>query len=280
MAILDDIDYGAGQDSMETVFDKTNAVIDAVKNAAPGTVGSILRYQSTTDYDFVPSSEFAYKCAATSASTSVTTNYASVIFVVPAGMQFEVGNRLRATGSAGNWIEGITTAASGTGLTILVDRIKGTGSFTAWTINAGDGESETAANTTTPNVTSSTIILTPATITSNTIYYNYKKIGKLLYLNFKAVIVINSGGNVSKIKIPMPTGITKDTADTSNYFWFGSGRYSCPTCITTIVPLSIKSYDDGTEGQRIVCERADEVIMVLTSGQTLTVTGQITMSVL
>lgn len=280
MAILTDINSGAGQDLMSVVFTKTNAVIDAVKPMAPGTAGKILRYQSSTDYDIVPTNEFAYKCAATSASTAVTTNYVSVAFIVPAAMQFGVGNRLRATGSAGNWIEGIVSAYSGTTLTISIDRISGTGSFTAWTINQADGEAEVAGTTTTPNVTSSTIILTPATITSNTIYYNYRKVGKILYLNFKAAIVINVGGTVSKIKIPMPTGFTKDTADTANYFWFGNGRYSCPTCTTTIVPLSIASYDDGTEGQRIVCQRADEASMVLSAGQTLTVSGQIIMSVL
>lgn len=280
MSILTDIDYGAGQDSMQDVFDKINAAIDAVKNSAPGAEGDIIRYQSATDYDFVATSEFAYKCAATSASTAVTTNYVSVAFTVPAALQFGVGNRVRATGSAGNWIEGIVTDYTTTTLTVLIDRIKGTGTFTAWIINQSDGEAETASQTTTVNVTSSTILMSPATITSNTIYYNYKKVGKLLYLNFKAVIVINAGGTVSKIKIPMPVGITKDTADGANYFSFGHGQYSCPLCTTTLAPLFIQSYDDGTEGQRLVLQRADAGTMVTSSGQTLTVTGHITMSVL
>lgn len=50
-----------------------------------------------------------------------------------------VGSRLRAYNSAGNYMSGVVTAVSGTSVTILIDYIVGSGTYTSWNLGlAGD----------------------------------------------------------------------------------------------------------------------------------------------
>ncbi len=78
---------------------------------------------------------------ATSVS-SVTIGLGSKTFVTQAGLAYTVGARVRVsdTGSpTTNYVEGVCTAYSATNLTILVDRIAGSGTISTWDINlAGD----------------------------------------------------------------------------------------------------------------------------------------------
>jgi len=78
---------------------------------------------------------------ATSVS-SVTIGLGSKTFVTQAGLAYTAGARVRVsdTGSpTANYVEGVCTAYTGTSLTILVDRIAGSGTISTWDINlAGD----------------------------------------------------------------------------------------------------------------------------------------------
>jgi hypothetical protein len=264
-------------DLFSALRDKTNAAINAIKNTAPGVAGNILRYQSSTDYDYVPTSEFAYKCVAASSSTSVTNNNVSVAFTVPAALQFGVGNRVRATGSAGNWIEGIVTAYSSTTLTVLVDRINGIGSFTSWTINISDGISESLTQTTSAETTTS---ISGVTIATEAYKFNYRVINKLMYLDFSLVLTITTGATVSELLLSLPDGITKDeTGASSGYLYYGHAFYSS-NGTTTKVPCQISNYDDGSEGQRIRLVREEDDNFIIGNGNTITIRGNIIMPIL
>ena len=84
-----------------------------------------------------------YNNSATSSSISVSTNYQSVVFTVnpvpTLGIPYQLGQRIRATGSAGNYISGIITAVSSPTITVFIDQILGTGSFTSWSITLDSG---------------------------------------------------------------------------------------------------------------------------------------------
>jgi hypothetical protein len=264
----------SNSDLFSALRDKFNAVITFLTG---GTAGQIAK--STAGGDPVWTSEFAYKCAATSTSFSVATNYVSRAFTVPANMQFDIGNRIRATGSAGNWVEGVVTDYSATTLTILIDRINGTGSFTAWTISPGDGASETLTQTTTAGTTASILGVVVGT---ESYIFNYIVRNNLMYLSFKATLNITTGTTVSKILLPLPTGITKDTSGASSgYEFYGFASYLSSSAGYSITCL-LENYDDGAEGQRIKLSRISDgsASIVISNGSTSTIKGNIVIPIL
>lgn len=85
------------------------------------------------------------------AATSTTSNFvgtgSKTWTLTPASGAWAVGQRVRAIGSAGNWMEGNVTAYnSGTGsITINVVLISGTGTFTSWTFSVSGEQGSTGA---------------------------------------------------------------------------------------------------------------------------------------
>lgn len=61
----------------------------------------------------------------------------SKTFVTQTGLAYSVGCRVRVSDSADvtKWMEGLVTAYSGTNLTVLVDKVSGTGTIATWDIN-------------------------------------------------------------------------------------------------------------------------------------------------
>lgn len=268
---LDELNGADTFDIIETAID---AVIETVNKTETTTPGAVLRQVSATEFDYAMTTEFGYKCAATSSSFAVTSNFTSRAFTVPANMQYSVGNRVRALGSSGNWIEGVVTAYSSTTLTVSIDRISGTGSFTAWTIDLADGSAETFTQTQTAGTTASA---SGVTIGTETYWFTYRVINKLMYLSFKAQLVITTGATVSEILLPLPTGITKDTTgNSSGYIWHGHASY-LSSSVSYSIPCLLESYKDGTEGQRIKLTRLSEASATITigNGTTSTIKGEI-----
>lgn len=70
-------------------------------------------------------------------TTSNTVGTGSLTFTTQAGLAVNVGARLRISSHAtpANYVEGVTTAYSGTSLTILSDAIGGSGTFAVWDLN-------------------------------------------------------------------------------------------------------------------------------------------------
>lgn len=70
-------------------------------------------------------------------TTSNTVGIGSLTFTTQAGLAVNVGARLRISSHAtpANYVEGVTTAYSGTSLTILSDAIGGSGTFAVWDLN-------------------------------------------------------------------------------------------------------------------------------------------------
>jgi len=64
-------------------------------------------------------------------TTSLSISTGSKTFTTQSGLAYVVGSRVRAASSS-NWMEGICTAYSGSSLTINVDKVAGSGTFSAW----------------------------------------------------------------------------------------------------------------------------------------------------
>ena len=104
----------------------------------------------------------------TNSVSSVSINVSSKTFTYASAtnLGWMVGSRLRAANSSTNWMEGVVTSVSSTSVTILVDLISGTGTFSSWNIAlAGEKgqltprvQSVTSAATVTPNANSDDLV--------------------------------------------------------------------------------------------------------------------------
>ena len=104
----------------------------------------------------------------TNSVSSVSINVSSKTFTYASAtnLGWMVGSRLRAANSSTNWMEGVVTSVSSTSVTILVDLISGTGTFSSWNIAlAGEKgqltprvQSVTSAATVTPNANSNDLV--------------------------------------------------------------------------------------------------------------------------
>lgn len=142
--------------------------------------------------------------AATSVTSLLIANAASKAFTTQSNLAYTVGARVRASSAANtaNYMEGLVTAYSSTTLTILTDKIGGSGTLNDWNINlAGqpgtDGATIYNASSTIPAGTSVNLdwaTLTTGkrrTLTGNTTFTHINMVdGKVII-----VPVLNTGSN-------------------------------------------------------------------------------------
>jgi hypothetical protein len=85
-------------------------------------------------------------------STSLTIGTGSQTLTTQSGLAYTVGARARVASSTSptNWMEGQLTAYSGTTLTVNVNLVNGTGTFTSWNINLAGTQGATGADSTVP----------------------------------------------------------------------------------------------------------------------------------
>ena len=99
-------------------------------------------------------------------SVSIDVSSKTFTYASATNLGWMVGSRLRAANSSTNWMEGVVTSVSSTSVTILVDLISGTGTFSSWNIAlAGEKgqltprvQSVTSAATVTPNASSNDLV--------------------------------------------------------------------------------------------------------------------------
>ena len=99
-------------------------------------------------------------------SVSIDVSSKTFTYASATNLGWMVGSRLRAANSSTNWMEGVVTSVSSTSVTILVDLISGTGTFSSWNIAlAGEKgqltprvQSVTSAATVTPNANSDDLV--------------------------------------------------------------------------------------------------------------------------
>jgi hypothetical protein len=84
----------------------------------------------------VDASSLLYLSTSATSTTSNSISIAPKTFTVEAGKGFAVGMPLRIANSATNYMDGLVTSYSGTSLVVDVTNIKGTGTFTSWSIYA------------------------------------------------------------------------------------------------------------------------------------------------
>lgn len=106
-------------------------------------------------------------------------------------------------------------------------------------------------STITVNVTSGG----PFTYSTDTYSYTYHIANGICHLNFKISFTVTGGAVVDKIRIPLPTGVTKNTTLTEAQSYRGMASFSAAGGTTNYVYLQVNSNDDGTEGQRLVLTR-------------------------
>ena len=103
---------------------------------------------------------------ATSA-TSLTITIASKTLTTQAGLAYAVGMRVRVANSGSNYMEGLITAYGTTSMTVNVDRVIGSGTFTSWSLGIAGDVGATGANGSTGAAgTNATGLLTGGTTTS------------------------------------------------------------------------------------------------------------------
>jgi hypothetical protein len=99
-------------------------------------------------------------------SVSIDVSSKTFTYASATNLGWMIGSRLRAANSSTNWMEGVVTSVSATSVTILVDLISGTGTFSSWNIAlAGEKgqltprvQSVTSAATVTPNASSNDLV--------------------------------------------------------------------------------------------------------------------------
>lgn len=118
----------------------------------------------------------------------------------------------------------------------------------------------------------------PWTTGAITYQYHYWKnlANKTCNLNFKVSFNATDGANLTEIQIPLPEGINKDVSVDGNYELIGYGELNASPSTTDRVPLTIRSYKDGSEGQRLVLNRSDSTgSMEITTGADVIIEGSI-----
>jgi hypothetical protein len=130
-------------------------------------------------------------------TTSLAIATGSKAFTTQAGLAYVVGSRVRAASAAdpADYMEGVVTAYSGTGLTILVDLIGGTGTDADWSFSiAGDpGVGTVALTGDTGSATGiDDITFVGATVTDDT--------------GGAATITITAGGGLLRYAASLPSG--------------------------------------------------------------------------
>jgi hypothetical protein len=83
--------------------------------------------------------------AATS-TTSVALGTGTKTFTTQAGLAYSANMRVRVAYNASNYLEGPITSYSSTTLVVAADRFVGTGTYTAWTINAAGDQGAAGAS--------------------------------------------------------------------------------------------------------------------------------------
>lgn len=70
-----------------------------------------------------------------SSTSSVAIGTGAKAFTIVAGRGYTVGQRVRVSADASNYVEGAVASYAGTTLTVTVDHVSGTGTFASWTVN-------------------------------------------------------------------------------------------------------------------------------------------------
>lgn len=114
-----------------------------------------------------------------------------------------VGSRLRAYNSAGNYMSGVVTDVSGTSVTILIDYIVGSGTYTSWNIGvAGDVG---PVGVTTPNLPALTLAGNPTGASASP--QGLLPIGMTIGSDGKFYNAVESGaGNLKVVRVKNPLG--------------------------------------------------------------------------
>lgn len=98
----------------------------------------------------------------------------------------------------------------------------------------------------------------------------------ICFLNFRAIFTVTDGAVVSKINLPLPTGVTKATVLTEAQAFRGTAFFSAPTSVSEYAMLQAKSNDTGSEGQRITLVRTDDIAeLSLSTSAVVTISGSI-----
>lgn len=103
-------------------------------------------YFFTSGSGWIALGEIGPGYAATS-TTSTSIGTGSKSFTIQPGLAYSPGVRVRVTNTAdlAKWMEGVCTAYSGTTLTILVDKVSGSGTLASWNVNVAGEPGATGA---------------------------------------------------------------------------------------------------------------------------------------
>jgi hypothetical protein len=174
------------------------------------------------------------------------------------------------------WSDGVNRNLHQIDKFVLAAGLSGSGiaNYNATTVKRWAGVTQTATAGTTMSASG-------VTFGTETHYFTYKVINKMMHLSFNSSIVVTTGATVTKILFPLPTGITKDTTGASTGYIYNGFAYLKASDSASTAGLLVESYDDGTEGQRIKLIRVADASpnMALNNGVTLTIKGHITMPI-
>ena len=136
---------------------------------------------------------------AASSTSSVLIGTGSKTFTTQAGLAYSANSRVRIANSTSNYLEGVVTSYTGTNLTVNVDRVVGSGTFTSWNIGLAGDVGATGA-------TGATGLLTNGTAAGNTPYWNGTSwvTNSSNLFNNGANIGIGTNSPVTKLEIKQP----------------------------------------------------------------------------
>jgi hypothetical protein len=94
--------------------------------------------------------------------------------------------------------------------------------------------------------------------TTDVYAYSYYILHNICHLSFKITFTVSgAGATIDKLRIPLPTGISKATTGGETYSQRGTWAWKAPTGTTDYAMGLVYANDDGTEGQRLVLYRSE-----------------------
>lgn len=115
----------------------------------------------------------------------------------------------------------------------------------------------------------------PWTYNTDVYRYSYYILHNICHLSFKITFTVTSGAVIDKIRVPLPTGISKATTGGEPYSQRGIFAWKAAGGTTDYAMGYCNINDDGTEGNRIVCYRNDGSKNITSSTVATEVYGEI-----
>lgn len=134
---------------------------------------------------------------------------------------------------------------------------------------------QTASPVAATTITVSTVSGGPWTYNTDVYKYSYYILHNICYLSFKITFTVTGGAVIDKIRVPLPTGISKATTGGEPYSQRGLFVWKAVGGTTDYAMGYCNINDDGTEGNRIVCYRNDGSKNITSSTVATEVYGQI-----